>query len=166
MTQVTFKGDAVPLAGTLPAPGAQAPDFELTAADLSSKGLADFAGKKKVLNIVPSLDTPVCATSARRFNQEVTSKPNTVLLSISADLPFAAARFCTTEGLDNVVSLSCFRSPGFGKDYGVAILDGPLAGLLSRAVVVLDEEDRVVYSEQVSDIANEPNYEAALAAVP
>jgi thiol peroxidase len=166
MSQVTFKGTPIVLAGKLPAPGAKAPAFRLTAADLSDKSLADFAGKSKVLNIVPSLDTPVCAASARRFSEEVSRRRNVALLNISADLPFAQGRFCESNGLENVVTLSTFRSPTFGKDYGVRIESGPLAGLMSRAVVVLDAQDKVLYCEQVPEIAQEPDYAAALRALP
>lgn len=165
MALVTLKGSPVRLAGELPARGSKAPGFALTAADLSEKTLADFAGKKKVLNITPSLDTSVCATSARRFNESVAGLEDTVLLNVSADLPFAAGRFCASEGLDRVVALSTFRSPSFGEDWGVRIEDGPLAGLTARAVVVLDAEDRVVYTQLVPEITEEPTYAAALDAV-
>jgi thioredoxin-dependent peroxiredoxin len=165
MATVTFKGNPVPLIGDLPKVGDKAPELELAAADLSEKSLRDFAGKKKVLNIVPSLDTPVCAASARRFNEAVTEHPGTVLLNISADLPFAAGRFCESEGLKNVVSLSTFRNQRFAEVYGVGIVDGPLAGLTSRAVLVLDAEDKVVYTQLVPEIAEEPDYEAALGAL-
>ena len=137
---------------------------KLTTVDLKDVSLADYRGKKKILNIVPSLDTPVCATSTRKFNEKGGSLPRTVVLVISADLPFAMKRFCTTEGLNNVVSLSLIRGKTFAKDYGVLIEDGPLAGLTARAVVVLDENDKVIYKELVPEIAQEPNYEAALAA--
>jgi thioredoxin-dependent peroxiredoxin len=164
MATVTLKGTPIHTNGDLPAVGAQAPDFKLTTTDLKDVSLADYRGRKKILNIVPSLDTPVCATSTRKFNERGGSLPNTVVLVISADLPFAMKRFCTTEGLNNVVSLSLIRGKGFAKDYGVLIEDGPLAGVTARAVVVLDEQGKVVYKELVPEIAQEPNYEAALAA--
>jgi thioredoxin-dependent peroxiredoxin len=165
MATIAFKGTPVHTSGELPAKGNKAPAFKLTAGDLSEKGLSDFAGKLKVVNIVPSLDTPVCAMSARRFNVEVTKQPDTVLLNVSADLPFASARFCASEGLDHVVSLSTFRSPSFGDAWGVRMVDGPLAGLMARAVVVLDADDRVIYTEQVPEIAQEPSYDAAMTAL-
>jgi thiol peroxidase len=164
MANITLKGNAIHTEGELPKVGAKAPDFKLTQADLKDVSLESFAGKKKILNIVPSLDTPVCAISTRRFNQEGGKLPNTVVLVISNDLPFAQKRFCTTEGLANVVALSELRTRDFGRDYGVRIADGPLAGVLSRAVVVLDEHDHVVYTEQVPEIAQEPDYDKALAA--
>jgi thiol peroxidase len=164
MANITLGGNPIHTSGNLPPVGAKAPDFKLTGGDLKDLSLADFKGKKKVLNIVPSLDTPVCATSTRRFNKDAAALPNVAVLVISADLPFAAKRFCTTEGLANVTPLSTFRST-FAKDWGVAIVDGPLAGVTSRAVVVLDEHDKVVYEEQVPEIKQEPNYDAALAAL-
>ncbi len=164
MANITFHGQPFHTIGNLPQPGSQAPAFQLTGTDLSEVGLDQFKGKVKILNIVPSLDTGVCATSAQRFNHEVSTLSNTVLLNISADLPFAAQRFCDSHSLNNIVTLSTFRSPAFGKDYGVVILDGPLAGLMSRAVLVLDAQDRVVYAQQVPEIAQEPDYAAALAA--
>ena len=163
MTTVTLRGNPVEVAGSLPQPGEAAPAFKLTAADLADVGLGAYAGKRKVLNIVPSLDTPTCATSTRKFNAEAASLDNTVVLVVSADLPFAAKRFCTTEGLENVVTLSNFRSPSFAKDWGVALASGPLAGLTARAVVVLDAGDKVLHSELVGEIGNEPDYAAALA---
>ena len=164
MAKITLGGNAISTVGSLPAVGSKAPDFKLTGGDLKDLTLADFKGKKKVLNIVPSLDTPVCATSTRKFNADASKHPNVAVLVISADLPFASKRFCTTEGLANVVPLSTFRS-SFGKDWGVTITEGPLAGVTSRAVVVLDEHDKVVYEEQVPEIKQEPNYDAALAAL-
>ena len=164
MANITLGGNPIHTSGDLPAVGAKAPDFKLTSGDLKDLTLADFKGKKKVLNIVPSLDTPVCATSTRKFNSDAGKLPNVAVLVISADLPFASKRFCTTEGLANVTPLSTFRS-SFAKDWGVAIIDGPLAGVTSRAVVVLDENDKVVYKEQVPEIKQEPNYDAALAAL-
>jgi thiol peroxidase len=165
MAKITLKGNPVHTSGELPAVGAKAPAFRLTAGDLSEKGLADFAGKRKVVNITPSLDTPVCAMSARRFNTEVTALADTVLLNVSADLPFAASRFCASEGLDRVVTLSTFRSPSFGDAWGVRIVDGPLAGLTARAVVVLDAQDVVVHAQLVPEIGEEPNYADALGAL-
>ncbi|NIF19726.1 thiol peroxidase [Pantoea sp. Cy-639] len=163
MAQVTLKGDPVQVKGELPKAGAAAPAFSLVAGDLSDKSLKDFAGKRKVLNIFPSVDTPTCATSVRKFNAQANDLANTVVLCISADLPFAQARFCGAEGLDNVKNLSTLRGREFLEHYGVAIADGPLAGLAARAVVVLDEHDKVLHSELVAEIANEPNYDAALA---
>ncbi|MBM1202953.1 thiol peroxidase [Pseudomonas fragi] len=163
MAQVTLKGNPVQVNGELPAVGAKAPAFSLVAGNLSDVTLADFAGKRKVLNIFPSVDTPTCATSVRKFNAEANALPNTVVLNISADLPFAQARFCGAEGLENVQNLSTLRGREFIEHYGVAIADGPLAGLTARAVVVLDENDNVLHSELVQEIAEEPNYEAALA---
>ncbi|QXH33848.1 thiol peroxidase [Pseudomonas muyukensis] len=163
MAQVTLKGNPVQVKGELPKAGAQAPAFSLVAGDLSDKSLKDFAGKRKVLNIFPSVDTPTCATSVRKFNAQANDLANTVVLCISADLPFAQARFCGAEGLENVKNLSTLRGVEFLQNYGVAIADGPLAGLAARAVVVLDEQDKVLHAELVGEIANEPNYEAALA---
>ena len=165
MATITLKGNPIHTAGNLPDKGTKAPAFKLTAADLSDVGLDQFAGKKKILNMVPSLDTGICAMSARRFNEEVSKRPDTVLLNISADLPFAQKRFCDSEKLTHIVTLSTMRSPSFGKDYGVVMTDGPLAGLLSRAVLVLDQDNRIVYSQQVPEIAQEPDYAAALAAI-
>ena len=161
MAEITLKGNPIHTVGDLPNMGENAPNFTLTAADLSEKSLADYAGRKVVLNIFPSVDTPVCAASIRRFNQDAGSQENTVVLCISSDLPFAQARFCGAENLQNVVNLSDFRNPGFGEAYGVRITDGPLAGLLSRAVVVLDETGKVVHTEQVPEIAQEPDYDKA-----
>lgn len=163
MTTITFKGDTIHTTGTLPAVGSMAPAFTLTDSDLADRTMADFRGKKIVMNIFPSIDTSVCAMSVRRFNAEAAARPGTVILCISADLPFAAARFCGAEGLDKVVTLSDFRHKEFGTDYGVRIMDSPLAGLLSRAVLVLDEEGRIVYSQQVEEIGQEPDYDSALA---
>lgn len=163
MATVTLQGNPVSVNGELPAKGASAPAFKLVAGDLSDKGLEAFAGKRKILNIFPSVDTPTCATSVRKFNEKAASLANTVVLCISADLPFAQARFCGAEGIEGVVSLSTLRGVEFLKDYGVAIGDGPLAGLAARAVVVLDENNKVLHTELVSEIADEPNYEAALA---
>ncbi len=164
MAEVLLGGKPIHTNGELPAVGAKAPDFRLTGIDLKDVSLADYRGKKKILNIVPSLDTPVCATSTRRFNQAAGKLPNTVVLVVSADLPFAAQRFCVTEGLANVVPLSLMRGKEFARDYGVLIEDGPLAGISGRAVVVLDANDRVVYRQLVPEIGQEPDYDKALAA--
>ncbi len=165
MATVTLKGTPIHTVGDLPAVGAAGPDFKLVDGDLKDVSLANFQGRKKVLNIVPSLDTPVCATSTRKFNEKASGLPNTVVLVVSSDLPFAAKRFCTTEGLKNVVPLSLMRSKDFAKAYGVLITDGPLQGITARAVVVLDEKDKVVYRQLVPEIGQEPDYEAALKAV-
>ena len=165
MAQITLQGNPINTVGNLPEVGTQAPDFTLVANDLSVKTLADYKGKKIVLNIFPSLDTGTCAASVRRFNAEASKLENTVVLCISKDLPFAQARFCGAEGLEAVHNLSDFRTGQFGKDYGVEIADGPLAALESRAVVILDAEGNVVYTEQVPEIVDEPNYDAALAAL-
>jgi thiol peroxidase len=165
MANITLQGNAIHTAGDLPAVGSQAPDFLLTRGDLSDVTLASFAGKRKLLNVVPSLDTGVCAASARRFNQEAATVPGAIVLTVSCDLPFAQSRFCQAEGIQNVVMLSELRSRAFGEAYGVRIADGPLAGLLSRAIVVVDENDKVVYTEQVPEIAQEPDYAKALAAL-
>jgi thiol peroxidase len=165
MSHTALQGNPVTLTGDLPAVGSQAPDFKLVDKDLGDKSLADFAGKKKLLNIVPSLDTPVCATSTKHFNDAMAGKSDAVALIISADLPFAAGRWCGAEGVENVVTLSMMRSRNFAKDYGVLIADGPLAGITARAVVVLDASDKVVYVQLVPEITQEPDYEAALAAL-
>jgi thiol peroxidase len=166
MATVTFKGNPIDVAGSFPQKGQKAPAFKLVAKDLKDVPLADYAGKRKILNIVPSLDTAVCATSTRKFNEKAGSLPNTVVLVISADLPFASSRFCAAEGLNNVVTLSTMRGGReFMKAYGVEIASGPLAGLCARGVVVLDANDTVLHSELVPEIAQEPNYDAALAAV-
>jgi thiol peroxidase len=164
MATVTLKGNPVTVAGNLPKKGDIAQDFSLTGKDLSDVSLKHYAGKRKVLNIVPSLDTPTCAQSTRVFNQKASTMNNAVVLVISADLPFAMSRFCGAEGLNNVVTLSTFRAKEFHARYGVDIADGPLKGLAARAVVV-DENNKVLHSELVPEIANEPNYEAALAAL-
>ena len=159
MATVTLKGNPIEVAGSFPKPGQKAPAFRLVAKDLKDVSLADYRGKRKVMNIVPSLDTPTCATSTRKFNEKAGQMPNTVVLVISADLPFAMKRFCTTEGLQNVVPLSLMRSKSFAKDYGVLIQDGLLAGITARAVVVVDEDDKVVYTELVPEIGQEPDYD-------
>lgn len=165
MTAVTRLGDIVHLSGDLPEVGSPAPDFRLTRGDLSDVSLADFAGRRKVLNILPSLDTPTCAMSARRFNERAAALDNTVVLVISADLPFAQKRFCETEGIDNLEPLSMMRDKRFAEDYGVLMTDGPMAGLCARAVVVIDENDRIAYTQLVPEIRQEPDYDAALAAL-
>lgn len=164
MTQtVTLGGNPIQIGGTLPKVGDNAPAFKLVAKDLSDATLDNYAGKRKVLNIFPSIDTPTCATSVRTFNAQAAQLKNTVILCISADLPFAQSRFCGAEGLDNVLTLSTMRGREFLQNYGVAIESGPIAGVAARAVVVLDENNRVLHSELVSEIKNEPNYDAALA---
>jgi len=165
MAQVSFKGSAVHTSGDLPKVGDTAPDFTLTTADLSQKSLKDFAGKKVILNIFPSIDTGTCAMSVRQFNEKASSLDNTVVLCISKDLPFAQSRFCAAEGLDNVITLSDFKDESFNNAYAVKFTDGPLQGLLSRSVVVLDENGKVKYTEQVAETVEEPNYDAALAAI-
>lgn len=165
MSTVTLKGNPVQVDGSFPKTGDKAPAFSLVGKDLSDKTLASFDGKRKVLNIFPSIDTPTCATSVRRFNEKAASLQDAVVLCISADLPFAQARFCGAEGLDNVVTLSTLRGREFLRDYGVAIASGPLAGLAARAVVVLDKDNKVVHAEMVGEIANEPDYDAALKAL-
>lgn len=165
MAQLTFKGNPVTTTGELPATGTQAPGFKLTGGDLADVSLADFAGKKVVLSIFPSIDTPVCAASVRRFNEAAGKMRDTKVLCISADLPFASGRFCAAEGLENVVTLSTFRSPEFGKSYGVQIATGPLRALLTRAIVIVDGSGTVLYTQQVAEITEEPDYEAALRAL-
>lgn len=165
MGHITLRGNPVDTIGDLPAPGTKAPPFTLVKTDLTEVSLREFAGKRVVLNIFPSVDTPTCAMSVRTFNQEAGALRNTVVLCVSADLPFAMSRFCGAEGLENVVSGSMFRAPEFGRDYGVLITSGPLAGLLSRAVVVIDEGGRVIYNQQVPEIADEPDYQGALNAL-
>jgi len=165
MATITLRGTPTETIGELPGNGVSAPDFSLTGTDLKTVSIQDFRGKIIVLNIFPSIDTPVCASSVRRFNSEATGQQNTVVLCISADLPFAHKRFCEVEGLERVVPLSVFRSPEFGKDYGVLIKGGPLAGLLARAVVIIDTKGKVAYRELVAEIGSDPNFEAALKAV-
>lgn len=162
---VHFQGNPVAVAGQLPAPGQTAQAFSLVAKNLGNVSLSEYAGKRKVLNIFPSIDTGVCAASVRKFNQLAGELDNTVVLCISADLPFAQSRFCGTDGLTNVITLSTLRGGEFKKDYGVEITDGPLQGLTARAVVVLDEKDQVLYSQLVNEITTEPDYDAALAAL-
>jgi thioredoxin-dependent peroxiredoxin len=163
MAKITLKGNPVNTSGDLPAKGTKAPDFNLVKSDLGSLSLSELKGKKLVLNIFPSLDTAVCATSVRKFNMFAAGKANAVVLGISKDLPFAHSRFCSTEGITNVITLSGFRDSSFGKAYGVNIIDGPLAGLYARSVVVIDEKGSVIYSQLVPETTEEPDYEAALA---
>ena len=165
MATVTLKGNPVEVGGRLPQKGDRAPDFTLTNKDLADVSLKDFAGKRKVLSIVPSLDTPTCAKSTRVFNEKASAMNNTVVLVVAADLPFAMSRFCGAEGLTNVQTLSTFRNKDFHAKYGVDIAGGALKGLTARAVVVVDENNKVMHSELVPEIANEPNYDAALAAL-
>ena len=162
MANITFKGNPVQTVGNLPAVGTVAPDFTLVSGELADVSLSDFKGKNVVLNIFPSLDTGVCAASVRRFNKEATGLNNTVVLGISADLPFASGRFCSAEGIENVITLSTFRDNAFGNDYGLLMSDGPLNGLLARAVVVVNPEGEVVYTELVPEIAQEPDYQSAI----
>ena len=162
MATITLKGNPIEPAGDLPAVGSKAPAFSLTRTDLSNCSQDDFSGKTIVLNIFPSIDTAVCAASVRRFNAEAILQKDTVVLCISADLPFAHKRFCEADGLENVIPLSVFRSPSFGTDYGVAITTGPLAGLLARAVVIIDTGGTVVYTELVPEIGQEPDYHKAI----
>lgn len=164
MARITFKGNPINTSGDLPAVGSKAPDFKLTKVDLSDVSLRDFAGKKVILNIFPSIDTGVCATSVRKFNVEAANLPNAAVLCVSADLPFAQKRFCGAEGITNVVMGSELHAKNFGETYGVRISEGPLAGLLARSVVVIDEKGGVKYTEQVPEIGQEPNYDAALSA--
>jgi thiol peroxidase len=161
-TSVTLKGNPIKVDGDLPKAGGAAPDFTLTSGDLAEVSLKDFAGKRKVLNIFPSIDTPTCATSTRKFNEAAGKLTNTVVLCVSGDLPFAAKRFCAAEGLANVAHLSTFRNPGFLKAWGVAMAEGPLVGLTARAVVVLDENNKVLHSQMVPEIGQEPDYDSAL----
>jgi len=165
MAKIALAGNPINTSGDLPKVGAKAPDFKLTDADLKDVSLADFKGKKKLLNIFPSIDTPVCAMSTRKFNEAAAKHDNAVMLMVSADLPFAMSRFCGAENTKTVKTLSMMRDRHFAKDYGVLITDGPLAGITARAVVVIDENDKVVHTELVPDIKQEPNYDKALAAL-
>lgn len=165
MASVTLEGEPLNVAGHFPQPGETTHSFMLVDKDLADVSLSSFAGKRKVLSIVPSIDTPVCATSTRVFNQRASEMDNTVVLVISADLPFAQSRFCGAEGLDKVVMLSTMRGRDFHKDYGVMITDPPLSGLMARAVVIVNENDQVIYSELVPEITQEPDYDAAIAAL-
>ena len=162
MAQITLKGNPIHTSGTLPAVGSAAPEFKLIATDLSEKGLSSFAGKKRVLNVYPSLDTPTCATSVKSFHAKIAGRDDVVVLNISADLPFAGKRFCAAEGIENAQVLSTFRDASFMQKYGLAIVDGPLAGLCSRAVIVVDADGKVVHTQQVGEIADEPDYAAVL----
>ena len=162
MATVTLKGNAINTSGNLPQPGTSAPDFQLTKSDLSTTSLADFKGKRVVMNIFPSVDTGTCATSVKNFNKRATELENTAVLCISRDTPFAQSRFASDENLENVINLSDVRDGKFGQDYGLDFVDGPLKGFHSRAVIVLNEEGKVIYNEQVEEIVDEPNYLAAL----
>ena len=166
MAKITLKGNECSTSGDLPAVGSAAPAFALVANDLSEVSLDSFKGKNVVISIFPSMDTPVCANSVRAFNEKAAGTANTVVVNVSHDLPFAQKRFCESEGIENLTNLSSFRSPDFGTDYGMTIVDGPLVGLLGRAIVVVNEQGEVVYTELVPEIAQEPNYEAALSAIP
>lgn len=165
METTAFKGTPVHTCGHLPHTGSQAPRFTLTRGDLTELRSEELKGRRIVLNIFPSLDTAVCATSVRKFNQLAASLDNTTVVAVSKDLPFAQSRFCTTEGIENLIAASAFRSPEFAREYGIEMVDGPLAGLLARAVVVIDATGRIVYTELVPEITHEPNYEAALKAL-
>lgn len=162
METVHIQGTPIHTYGNLPAVGTEAPDFTLTKTDLSDVKLSDYKGKRVVLNVFPSVDTPVCAASVRKFNVDATKFENTVVICVSMDLPFAGARFCAAEGIDNVVVASAFRSPEFAKEYGLELVDGPLKGLLARAVIILDENHKVIYRDLVNEITNEPDYDAAI----
>ena len=163
MAVLTLQGNEINTNGELPKVGSNAPDFMLVNSEMEDVSLTNYQGKKKLLSIVPSLDTPVCATSTKKFDKLAKEKVNTVFITISADLPFAVSRFCKTESVSNVITLSMMRSRNFAKDYGVLITDGPLAGITARAIIVLNETNEVIYSELVSEIADEPDYDAALA---
>ena len=165
MATVTLKGNPIQTIGTLPNSSTKAPAFTLVGGNLGDITLADYAGKRVVLNIFPSVDTPTCATSVRHFNQDASKLENTVVLCVSRDLPFAQGRFCGAEGIANVVMASDFRDGQFGKDYGVLFTDGPLKGLLSRSIVIINEEGTVIYTEQVAETADEPNYAKAIEAL-
>lgn len=165
MAEITFKGNPVKTVGNLPSVGEEAPDFSLTAGDLTQKTLGEYRGKKVVLNIFPSVDTGTCAASVRKFNEKAAGLDNTVVLCISRDLPFAQARFCAAEGIENVQTLSEYKDSSFSDAYGVRFADGPLEGLMSRAVVVIDEDGKVKYTEQVAEVTEEPDYEKALSAL-
>lgn len=165
MAKITLRGNPVNTSGNLPAIGSKAPGFTLVKSDLGNLSLSELSGKNVILSISPSLDTSVCATSARKFNQMAAGKENTVVLAVTKDLPFASGRFCTTEGITNVASLSGFRDNSFGKEYGIELVDGPMAGLYSRALVVIDGSGIVKHTELVPEITQEPNYEAAMAAI-
>ncbi|MDR3061287.1 MAG: thiol peroxidase [Dysgonamonadaceae bacterium] len=163
MSKISFKGNTINTNGNLPETGSKAPDFSLVKTDLNELLLKDLQGKNVILNIFPSLDTSVCAASVRRFNKEAADMKNTVVLAISKDLPFAHARFCTTEGIENVIPLSAFRNSDFEKEYGIGMVDGPLKGLLARAVVLINSSGNITYSELVPEITQEPDYKAVIA---
>lgn len=165
MAEITLKGNSVNTIGDLPSIGSSAPNFELVGANLSENSLADFAGKNIILNIFPSLDTGTCAMSVKTFNSKASDLGDTVIINVSKDLPFAQKRFCEAENVDVVTNLSAFRSDDFGKDYGVGMIDGPLKGLLGRAVVVINTHGEVIYTELVPEIVDQPNYDAAISAV-
>ncbi len=165
MAEITLQGNKIHTHGVFPEPGAEAPEFTLVNKALEDVNLKDFQGRRKLLNIVPSLDTPVCATSTKKFEEAAQQDPDAVFLVISADLPFAMSRFCSSEDLENVIPLSLMRARTFAKDYGVLIEDGPLAGITARAVIVIDKDDIVQYAQLVDEVANEPDYEAALSAL-
>ncbi len=165
MTQIKLKGNPIQTSGSLPKVGSQAPDFRLTKADLGDVSLKDFAGKKVVLNIYPSIDTGVCAMSVRKFNQQASELPGAVVVGVSKDTPFALKRFCGAEGIDKVITTSSLRDDGFAEAYGLRIAEGVMEGLMSRAIVILDESGKVIYTEQVPDITQEPDYAAALLAL-
>ena len=165
MKEIKLKGTPIHISGNLPASGSAAPDFVLTKTDMTDVSLKDFKGKKVILNIFPSIDTPVCAMSVRKFNDEASKLGSTVVLCISEDLPFAHARFCGAEGINNVISVSDLRKRDFGSKYGLEIVDGPIAGLLARAVILIDEDGKVIYIQLVPEIAQEPDYEAVLVAL-
>jgi len=162
MSNIMLHGNTIHSSGSLPLKGEKAPQFSLTGRDLKDVTMDSFAGSRIILNIFPSLDTPVCATSVRKFNEKAASLKNTVVLAISRDLPFAHERFCTVEGIDRVIALSELRNRDFGREYGIEIIDGPLAGLLARAVVVIDENGMIIHSQMVPEIAHEPDYDEAL----
>ncbi len=162
MAKITLKGNPINISGNLPAKGSMAPNFSLVKSDLGTLSLSELKGKKLILNIFPSLDTSVCATSVRKFNQLAAGKSNVLVLAISKDLPFAHGRFCSTEGITNVITLSGFRDVFFGKAYGIDIIDGPLAGLYARSIVVVDETGRIIHTQLVPEITTEPDYDAAL----
>ena len=164
MAEITLKGNACNTCGDLPAVGAAAPEFTLVGGDLGDANLGSFAGKKVIISTMPSFDTPVCALSVKAFNEKVGGLENTVIVNVSKDLPFAQKRFCESNQLEHVTNLSAFRCDGFGNSYGVSIIDGPLKGLLARSIVVLDTEGKVAYTELIPEIAQEPNYDAAIAA--
>lgn len=162
METIFFKGTPCHTYGQIPAVGTEAPGFDLTGKGLQPVRLSDYDGKRVVLNIFPSLDTPVCAMSVRKFNKEAANLDNVAIICVSLDLPFAMSRFCSAEGIDNVIAASAFRSPVFVQNYGVQMIDGPLAGLLARAVIVMDENHRIIFSDLVEEITNEPDYKGAI----